>query len=228
MWTAENRYQMIQQIFFFFWCRLCEHRYDWLFRRQWTLHVAETWIFLPLHSPLNAHYWSLELANERSVCKMFAFTIVSGKKLSWQTAKTVDDYNFFLYIMHVYFRNSKRTPSFYLLFVSFCPTKFKFIKVMFKLCWKAFAPPGKHYRIGLLFIHKKWLGRGGGGTDFCDGAKLRPGPKEESLVGVGGEVLPIYGLYRFSIYTLSDLGDLSNLIGSLSIAMFENSTKIYF
>ena len=58
---------------------------------------------------------------------------------------------------------------------------------------------------------------GGGGTDFCDGAKLRPGPKAESLVGDGGEVLPIYGLYRFSIYTLSDLGDLSNLIGSLSL-----------
>ena len=75
---------------------------------------------------------------------------------------------------------------------------------------------------------QKMVGEGGGGTDFCDGAKLRPGPKEESLVGDGGEVLPIYGLYRFSIYTLSDLGDLSNLIGSLSIAMFENSTKIYF
>ena len=69
---------------------------------------------------------------------------------------------------------------------------------------------------------------GRGGTDFCDGAKLRPGPKAESLVGDGGEVLPIYGLYRISIYTLSDLGDLSNLIGSLSITMFENSTKIYF
>ena len=73
---------------------------------------------------------------------------------------------------------------------------------MFKLCWVTFAPQGKHYRIGLLFIHKKWLGRRGGGTDFCDGAKLRPGPKAESL-GDGGEVLPIYGLYRFSIYTLS-------------------------
>ena len=67
----------------------------------------------------------------------------------------------------------------------------KFIKVMFKLCWVTFAPPGKPYRIGLLFIHKKWLGSGG--ADFSDGAKLRPGPKGESLVGDGGEVLPYMG-----------------------------------
>ena len=105
------------------WCRLCEHQYDWLFRRQWTLHVAETWIFLPLHSPLNAHYWSLELANERSVCKMFAFTILSRKKVILTNSKDCWRLQFFLYIMHVYFRNSKRTLSFYLLFVSFCPTK---------------------------------------------------------------------------------------------------------
>ena len=96
----------------------------------------------------------------------------------------------------------------------FAPQNLNLLKLCSNYAGYFFAPPGKHYRIGLLFIHKKWLGRGGG-TDLCDGAKLRPGPKEESLVGDGGEVLPIYGLYRFSIYTLSDLGDLSNLIGSL-------------
>ena len=54
--------------------------------------------------------------------------------------------------MHVYFRNNKLLLSFYLLFISFYSTKF--IYLVFKLCWIAFAPPGKPYRTGLLFIHK--------------------------------------------------------------------------
>ena len=79
------------------WRGLCEHQNDWLVRGQWALHVAETWIFLPLHSPLNGCYWSLELANERSVCKMFAFTTVSGKKVILTYSKDRTRLQFFFY-----------------------------------------------------------------------------------------------------------------------------------
>ena len=85
---------------------------------------------------------------------------------------------------------------FYLLLISFYSTKFKLIKAMFKLCWIAFAPPGKPYQIGLLFIHKNgW----GGLISVCDGAKLRLGSDllsgEPGGKGQGGTAM--YGLYRY-------------------------------
>ena len=121
-------------------------------------------------------YCSITKVNSSLISRTFYATWprLLEKKLSWHTAMTVDGYNFYIYIyiMHVYFRKNKLSLSFYLLFILFYSTKFKFIKAMFKLCWKAFAPQGKPYRIGLLFRNKNgW----GGLISVCDGAKLRLG-----------------------------------------------------
>ena len=144
------------------WCRLCEHQYDWLFRRQWARHVAETWIFLPLHIPLNAHYWCLELANERSVCKMFAFTVVSRKKDILTYIIDCWRLQFFVYNACLLPKQWNGHFLFICFSFAFCPTKVKFIKVMFKPWWIAFTPPRKTNRIGLLFKHKNGWGWGRG------------------------------------------------------------------
>ena len=192
MWTAENTYQMIQQMLY-----NCEEDRTVLIRKPQVFSGEGVHLLHPL--PRSAPgsgckkyleikgtrnyyfktlgYCSITKVNSSLIFRRFYATWprILKKKLSWHTAKIVDGYNLYIYIyiyiMHVYFRN-KLSLSFYLLFVSFYSRKFKFIKAMFKLCWIAFAPQGKPYQIGLLFIHKNgW----GGLISVFDGAKLRLG-----------------------------------------------------
>ena len=62
---------------------------------------------------------------------------------------------------------------------------------MFKLCWKAFAPQGKPYRIGLLFIHKNGCGGVMSVTERSYGSV--PISNVESPVERGEGVLPYTG-----------------------------------
>ena len=189
MWTAENTYQMIQQILY-----NCEEDRTVLIRKPQVisgegvhlLHPPPRSVpgsgckkYLTIKGTRNYYfktlgYCSITKVNSSLISRRFYATWprLLEKKLSWHTAKGCWRLQFIYIYNACVLPNNKLSLSFYLLFISFYSTKFKLIKAMFKLCWKAFAPPGKPYQVGLLFIHKNgW----GGLISVCDGAKLRLG-----------------------------------------------------
>lgn len=92
--------------------------------------------FKSFHSRLNAHYSSLEVANERSMCKMFAFTIVEKRYRDIQQRLLTITY---FDIKHVYFLNNKLSLYF------LCAFHLHFAML------DSFCDATKTYRIGLLF-----------------------------------------------------------------------------